>query len=174
MTVFLSDLKPGPYQSRERFEIMELMEMAESIRENGVINPPLVAKNGTGYDLLAGERRWRASCAVAMVRSGFFPDLAAAVAEAATTAEQMPGLGGERIAVRLCEGDEAELHAAAVIDNHQRANLNPIEEARDFQAFRTRHGLTMFETAKRLGRSDAHVRNWPSALPSVTARSRRL
>lgn len=158
LTVKLTELKPGPYQSRRVFDYGELQELAESIRENGVINPPLVAKAGYGYAILAGERRWRASCALAMVQSRTIPDLAAAVVLAAT-AQQMPGLGGERIAVRLAQGDDAELHAAAVIDNHQRANLNPVEEASDFQAFRERHGLTVYETAKRLGRSDGYVRN---------------
>jgi ParB family chromosome partitioning protein len=139
----LIELKPGPYQARKDFDPAQLLELAESIGQSGIINPPLVAPSTgsggrQGYVLLAGERRWRASCALAMVQSGTFSDLAAAVTHAAT-AEQFPGLGGAQIIVRLVSGDEPELHAAAVVDNHQRVNLNPVEEALDFHNLKERY-----------------------------------
>jgi ParB-like chromosome segregation protein Spo0J len=168
----LIELKPGPYQARKDFDPAQLLELAESIGQRGIINPPLVALStgslsavspsagsggGQKFALLAGERRWRASCALAMVQSGTFSDLAAAATHAAT-AEQFPGLGGAQIIVRLVSGTEPELHAAAVVDNHQRVNLNPVEEAQDFYNLKQRYDWTIWRVAEAVGRSDAYVR----------------
>jgi ParB family transcriptional regulator, chromosome partitioning protein len=166
--VNLTDLKPGPYQSRREFNPGELLELAESIGQQGVLNPPLVAPatgsgNGQGYVLLAGERRWRASCALAAMEAGMFAELPLAVDwAAATEAGQMtvrPELGGYQLPVRLVSGEEPELHAAAVVDNHQRVNLNPVEEAQDFLSLKERYGWSIWQTAKAVGKSDNHVRN---------------
>lgn len=162
ITVNLTELKPGPFQSRRDFDPAELLELAESIRESGIINPPLVAKNGRGYALLAGERRWRARCALAAAEVGLMPTLAEAVAWLAEAEPNIiaaqPELADIPIVVRLASGDEAALHVAAVIDNHQRANLNPIEEARDFESLRLQYGWSVWRVAQAVGRSDAYVR----------------
>ncbi|MCG3208656.1 MAG: Nucleoid occlusion protein [Anaerolineae bacterium] len=163
ISVKLTDLRPGPYQSRRDFDPAALLELAESIHQSGIINPPLVAKNGRGYVLLAGERRWRASCALAAAREGVFPDLNEAVMWVAEADDpqlivNQPELADTQITVRLASGDEADLHVAAIIDNHQRANLNPIEEAQDFQNLKERYGWSNWQVAQAVGRSDVHVR----------------
>jgi len=151
------------FRSRTDFNPPELLALAESIAAQGILNPPLVARNGSGYVLLAGERRWRARLLLAIVATGLDDNLLAAVDRMITWGParlaQIAGLTDVPITARLAEGEEAELHAAAVVDNHQRANLNPIEEARDFAALRERHGLSIWHLSRLIGRSDAHIRN---------------
>lgn len=160
----LTELKPGPYQSRRNFNPAALLELAESIQQNGIINPPLVAKNGRGYVLLAGERRWRARCALAATETGMFSDLNQAVTWVSEITDprlitSQPELSDVLIAVRLASGDEPDLHAAAIIDNHQRADLNPVEEATDFKNLQSRYGWSIFQCSKKVGKSDAYVRS---------------
>ncbi len=135
----LTELKPGPFQQRQDFNPAKLLGLARSVRRQGVINPPLVAQNGSGYHLIAGERRWRARCANALLDSGLFPTLEAAVERVAAIdgpayIAGQPALAGLTMTARLALGATPEqLHVAAVVENGEREDLNPIEEALDFQ-----------------------------------------
>lgn len=161
-TVFLTELKPGPFQNRRYFDSEKLRELAESIKQDGLITAPLVTKNGRGFHILAGERRWRASSALAIVARGISATLNEAVflvadVDGPATIAGLPGLADWPIRVRVAQGDECDLHVAAVVDNHQRANLNPIEEAMDFQSLMKKHGWSITKIARRVGKSYPYV-----------------
>lgn len=122
----------GRHQPREDFDQEKLEELAASIRSHGVIQPVVVRPLGDGrYELVAGERRWRA-CRLAGVK-------------------EVPAL------VRnLSERDVAEI---ALIENLQREDLNPLEEARAYQALITEYGLTQEEVGARVGKSRPVIAN---------------
>src|SRR5688572_5251331 len=128
----LDRIVPNPNQPRERFEQDDLEELAESIKTAGILQPILVrAGTGGGYELIAGERRLRAA--------------------------RMAGL--DRIpALTQSAGDEQSLELA-LIENIQRQQLNPMEEARAFSTLMTRHGLTQEEVARKVGRKRSSVAN---------------
>ncbi len=127
----VEDLEPNPYQPRKAFSNAELEEMAESIREKGVLTPLLVSKTDTGYQLIAGERRWRAA--------------------------QKAGL--ERVPVVVREASPAEALELALIENIHRKDLNPVEEALAYKRLLEEVGLTQEALAKRLGRERSSVTN---------------
>lgn len=131
--VALKDLHPNPHQPRRRFDADGLQELAASIRMQGIIQPLLVRPlpGGKGYQIVAGERRWRAA--------------------------QLAGL--ERAPVYVRQMSEKEVMAAALIENLQREDLNPMEEAEALQALRQALDLTLEELAARLGRSRPSVSN---------------
>ncbi|MFC1892065.1 ParB/RepB/Spo0J family partition protein [Thermodesulfobacteriota bacterium] len=101
----VEEIEPNPYQPRQEFAKFELDELVASIKEKGVITPLLVSKVDEGYQLIAGERRWRAS--------------------------QMAGL--DRVPVVVRETTPMEALELALIENIHRADLNPIEEALAYQ-----------------------------------------
>ncbi len=127
----LAEIIPSPLQPRKEFRDDQLAELVESIREHGIIQPLVTRKVGTKYELIAGERRWRAAKAA--------------------------GLAKAPVIVR--EATDQQVVELALIENLQRADLNPIDEARAFHRLATEFKLTQDEIAKRVGRSRASVAN---------------
>jgi ParB family chromosome partitioning protein len=127
----LDRIRPNPRQPRQRIDPAELESLAASIREHGVLQPILVTETLEGYQLVAGERRFRAS--------------------------QQAGL--ERIPAvirQLADRDQLEL---ALVENLQRADLGPMEEAHAFLALASEFGLTHEEIAARVGRAKSTITN---------------
>ena len=124
-------LDPSPYQPRTRFPEAALEELAQSIRASGIIQPLLVRKIGSRYQLIAGERRWRAALRAQLLR----------------------------VPVVLREvGDEQALELT-LVENIQREDLNPIEQARAFHRLMDQFHLTQDEVATRTGKDRATVAN---------------
>src|SRR5512133_4083877 len=127
----LEAIERNPEQPRKRFDELKLEELANSIREHGVVEPILVRKDGGKYRILAGERRWRAA--------------------------QRAGLREIPAVVR--EASEREAFELALVENLQRADLNAIEEAEAYDVLLTDHRLTQEEIAKRVGKERSTVAN---------------
>ncbi|OAM43179.1 chromosome partitioning protein ParB [Eikenella sp. NML96-A-049] len=131
-SVPVRDIKPGRYQPRSQMDDESLQELADSIKAQGVIQPVIVREHGLSqYELIAGERRWRAS--------------------------QLVGLTEIPVVIKSI-GDEAAL-AMGLIENIQRENLNPIEEAQGLKRLVDEFGLTHETVAKAVGRSRSAVSN---------------
>ena len=124
-------LRPNPFQPRREFPDEELEELAASIREHGVLQPVLVRAQGEDYELIAGERRLRAC--------------------------QRLGLPTVPAIVRVA--DDSQMLELALIENIQRENLDPIEEARAYASYVQRLDLTHEQVAQRLGKSRSSVAN---------------
>ena len=124
-------LDPSPYQPRTRFAEAALEELAQSIRSSGIIQPLVVRKVGARYQLIAGERRWRA----------------------AQRAELL------RVPVVLREVSDEQALELTLVENIQREDLNPIEQARAFQRLMDQFHLTQEEVASRTGKDRATVGN---------------
>jgi ParB family chromosome partitioning protein len=124
-------LDPSPYQPRTRFAESALEELAQSIRSSGIIQPLVVRRIGARYQLIAGERRWRAAQRAQLLR--------------------VP------VVVREV-GDEQALELT-LVENIQREDLNPIEQARAFQRLMDQFHLTQDEVATRTGKDRATVAN---------------
>ena len=125
-------IQPNPAQPRREFAPDELDQLADSIRDRGLLQPILVRKQADDtYQLIAGERRWRAAA-----RAGF---------------EQVPAI--------LREAPEDDLLVLALIENVQRSNLNPIEEAAAYRQLGEQAGWTQDDVAKHVGKGRAHVAN---------------
>ena len=127
----LSEIEPNPRQPRQDFEPVALEELAQSIRENGVITPITLRKTGDTYQIIAGERRWRAS--------------------------RLAGL--TEIPAIVLDVDENAAYALALIENLQREDLNPMEEAEGYRRLTQELGLTQEQAALRVGRSRPAVAN---------------
>ena len=127
----LSEIEPNPRQPRQDFDILALEELAQSIRENGVITPITLRKTGDTYQIIAGERRWRAS--------------------------RLAGL--TEIPAIVLDVDEDAAYALALIENLQREDLNPMEEAEGYRRLTQELGLTQEQAAQRVGRSRPAVAN---------------
>lgn len=128
----LTDIEPNPNQPRKNFDQQMLRELADSIRENGLIQPLVVRPIEDGrYMLIAGERRWRAC--------------------------RMAGLS-EAPAV-IMQADELRAAQLTLIENLQREDLNPLEAARGYDALISDFGLTQEEAAKRIGTSRSALAN---------------
>src|SRR5690606_19303046 len=125
------DIEPNPYQPRRHFDPESLAELAASIKEHGVLQPLLVRRKGSGYQLIAGERRWRAA--------------------------QQAGLRTVPVVVK--ELDDRTIMEIALVENLQREDLNPIEEAEAYQRLITEFNLTQEEVAKAVGKSRSAVAN---------------
>jgi ParB family transcriptional regulator, chromosome partitioning protein len=124
-------IRPNPYQPREHFDEEELASLAESIREVGILQPVLVRETGDGYELIAGERRWRAARRVGL--------------------QNIPAL--------VRDTDDASALEHALVENVHRADLNVLEEAAAYQQLIEDFGLTHEEVAIRVGRSRTAVTN---------------
>jgi ParB family transcriptional regulator, chromosome partitioning protein len=123
--VLISTIQQNPRQPRTHFDDGALEELAASIREHGIIQPLIVSERGADrYELVAGERRWRAA--------------------------QRAGL--ERVPVIVREATQQQLLELALIENVQRADLNPIEEAHAYTALKEDFGLSDGDIARRLGK----------------------
>jgi len=127
----LSQLEPNPYQPRPTIDPAKLAELAASIRASGIVQPILVRRHGERYQIVAGERRWRA-------------------AEAA-------GLASVPVSVR--EVPDEQLLELALVENVQRQELSPLEEAQAFQRLSGELGLSQEEIARRVGRDGTTVAN---------------
>lgn len=127
----LKDLRVNPYQPRKTFDENSLKELAESIKEHGVIQPIIVKRSIKGYEIVAGERRYRAS------------QLA----------------GKETIPAVIKDFTDTEMMEIAVLENLQRENLNVIEEAEAYLSLMNNLNLTQEEVAKRVGKSRSHITN---------------
>lgn len=127
----LQDITPNPYQPRTEFDPKALQELAQSIRENGLIQPLIVRPSAiVGYELLAGERRLRAC--------------------------QLAGL--TQVPVIVKELDDEEMVTQSIIENLQRADLSPIEEAHSYKRLLDR-GKTHEEIAQSMGKSRPYITN---------------
>lgn len=128
----LAKVVPNPYQPRKVFEPEALQELADSIREHGVIQPLVVTETPTGYELVVGERRFRAS--------------------------QLAGLVTAPAIVKKTMGDQTKLEVA-LIENIQRQELNPIEEAQAYDRLIKTFRLTQDQVAKKVGKSRPAITN---------------
>ena len=125
-------VEPNPDQPRQNFDEVELQALADSIAEHGVIQPLTVREMSTGYyQIIAGERRWRA-------------------ARIANLSE-VPAI--------IVEADDRKVKELALIENLQRQDLNPVEEALGYHSLMEEYGLTQDDAAKRVGKSRPAVAN---------------
>lgn len=129
--VAVKNLRPNPYQPRTVFDPEKLRELVESVKHSGVIQPLIVRKKGRQYEIVAGERRWRAA--------------------------KEAGLSKVPVVVR--DYDDATMMEVALVENMQRSDLDPLEEAKGIQNMMDALGLTQEEAAKKLGKSRVAVTN---------------
>jgi len=130
-TMPVEALTPNPDQPRRDFDQAALEELAASIRAKGIIQPLIVRPRGTGYEIVAGERRWRAA--------------------------QLAQLHEVPVLVR--EFSDTEVLEIAIIENIQRADLNPVEEAMGYRQLMERFGHTQERLAEALSKSRSHIAN---------------
>lgn len=127
----ISKIKPNSKQPRRVFDDEKLKELATSIKEHGVVQPIVVRKVGKGYEIVAGERRWRA-CQL---------------------------LGLKTVPAVIKEYSDQEVTEIALIENIQRENLNPVEEAQAYKQLMERFKFTQEKLAVKLGKSRPYVAN---------------
>lgn len=128
----ISKVEPRMEQPRQFFDEAALQDLADSISQYGLIQPITVRKLDTGYyQIIAGERRWRAA--------------------------RLAGL--REVPVRVIEADDRRTAELALVENLQREDLNPIEEAKGYKTLMEEYGLTQEETAKSVGRSRPAITN---------------
>jgi len=131
LEVPLAKIRPSPFQPRKRFDDAKLDELAASIRTRGVLSPVIVRQTPDGYELVAGERRVRAA--------------------------ERAGL--DRVPAVVREMSNAEMLEVALIENLQREDLNPVEEAEVYRRLVEEFNLTQEEIASRVGKDRASVAN---------------
>ena len=131
MNLGIEEIRPDKHQPRRHFDETHLEELAESIRSKGILLPLIVRRAHDGYVLVAGERRWRAA--------------------------QKAGL--REVPVMVREVTEKEAFELALIENIQREDLNPLEEAEAYRRLIEEHGLTQEELAGRVGKDRSTVAN---------------
>ena len=127
----IEDIVPNPNQPRIHFNETELRELSESIQEHGVLQPLLVRKNGNGYEIIAGERRYQAS--------------------------KLAGL--EELPVIIKDVDDEQVLALALIENLQRSDLNPVEEAKGYRQLIDASGMTQEALSKAVSKSRSAITN---------------
>ena len=130
-TLQISEIKPNKGQPRKTFRPEELAELADSIKQNGILQPLLVRKKGSGYEIVAGERRYQAAKAA--------------------------GLSEVPVVIREISDDE--VFKLALIENLQRSDLSPLEEAQGYRQLIKEKGLTQEELAKILSKSRSAITN---------------
>lgn len=128
----LSDIRPNPYQPRKNFDDKSLKELADSIKENGVFQPIIVRKSVKGYEIIAGERRFRAS---KLAKKTTIPAI-------------------------VRDFSESQMMEVAVLENLQREDLTPLEEAQAYEMLQKNLGLTQEEVSKRMGKSRPYIANY--------------
>ena len=129
--VKIKDLRSNPYQPRKNFDQQALEELASSIKEHGVFQPIIVKKSIKGYEIIAGERRVKAS--------------------------ELAGL--EEVPAIIRDFNDTQMMEIALLENLQRENLSAIEEATAYKKLQETLSLTQEELAKRLGKSRSHITN---------------
>lgn len=127
----IEDIVPNPNQPRIHFNETELRELSESIQEHGVLQPLLVRKHGNGYEIIAGERRYQAS--------------------------KLAGL--EELPVIIKDVNYEEMLALALIENLQRSDLNPVEEAKGYRQLIDASGMTQEALSKAVSKSRSAITN---------------
>lgn len=130
-TIAIEKIRPNPHQPRKQFDETALAELAASIKQHGIVQPVIVTQEGDRYTLVAGERRWRAA--------------------------RLAGLAAIPAIVRSL--DAQALTEIALIENLQREDLSPIEEAHAYQALQEEFNLTQAEIAERVGKSRSQIAN---------------
>ncbi|MFB4161514.1 ParB/RepB/Spo0J family partition protein [Geomicrobium sp. JSM 1781026] len=130
-TIALKEMRPNPYQPRKTFDDHAIEELAQSIDEHGILQPLLVRKSIKGYDIIAGERRYRAA--------------------------KHAGLDEVPVIVKTL--DDKEMMEIALIENLQREDLNPLEEAMAYEKLQKHLKITQEQLAKKVGKSRPHVAN---------------
>lgn len=129
--IAVSDIRPNPNQPRRHFDIQALDELAESIARDGVLQPIIVRPTASGYELIAGERRWRAAQKAQL--------------------HEIPAL--------VRESDVEQSAELAIIENIQREDLNAIEEAAAYKALMEAYGHGQAQVGEIVGKSRSHVAN---------------
>jgi len=127
----IKEIRPNPYQPRKNFDEDSLKELASSIKENGVFQPILVRKSLSGYELVAGERRLRASKIA----------------------------GKQDIPAIIVEFDDKQMMEISLLENIQREDLSPIEEAKAYEQLIKKLNYTQDELAKRVSKSRVNITN---------------
>lgn len=130
-TLRISEIEPNRSQPRKNFDDETISALADSIKQHGILQPLLVRPYGSGYQIVAGERRWRAA--------------------------RM--LGMSEVPVQIKELIDSEAMQIALIENLQRENLNPIEEAQGYYELTENFGMTQEEISKTVGRSRSAIAN---------------
>ena len=129
--VSLYDIDTNPDQPRKSFDEVKLQELAASLKRHGVVQPLIVKKNGLRYTIIAGERRFRAA--------------------------RIAGLS--TVPVLVTDMDESSIMEVSLVENIQRENLNPIEEAAAIRLLMDQHDLTQEEVSARIGKSRPAIAN---------------
>jgi ParB family chromosome partitioning protein len=127
----ISEIKANKNQPRKKFDEEKIRELSDSIKEHGVLQPIIVRKKDGGYELVAGERRWRAA--------------------------QKAGI--EKIPAIIKDLSDADVMEIALIENLQREDLNPLEEAEAYKKLIDEFGMTQEELSKRVGKSRSQIAN---------------
>lgn len=130
--IALKELRPNPYQPRKVFDETAMLELTQSVIEHGILQPIIARKSIKGYQIVAGERRFRAA--------------------------KNAGLNTVPVIVR--ELSEEQMMELAVLENLQRDDLNPLEEAEAYQTLIEQLHLTQEQLAKKLGKSRPHIANY--------------
>ena len=129
--VLLKDIRPNPYQPRVHFDEEKLEELTASIKEHGVFQPILLKESVHGYEIVAGERRFRAASKAGL--------------------EDIPAI--------IVDFTDQQMMEIALLENIQREDLNAIEEAKAYQTMMSKLNLTQEELSKRVGKSRTHIAN---------------
>ena len=127
----VGSIRPNPYQPRKTFDKEKLKELSESIKKHGIIQPLIVRRNGSNYELVAGERRLRAARLAKL----------------------------QTVPVLVRDYDEKQMRELSLVENIQRHDLNPLEEAKAIRELMEQCDYTQAQVAERLGRSRAAVTN---------------
>lgn len=127
----LKDIRPNPYQPRKHFDEEKLNELAQSIKEHGIFQPIILKESVQGYEIVAGERRYRAASIVGL--------------------ENVPAI--------IVDFTDQQMMEIALLENIQREDLNAIEEALAYKKMIEHMGLTQEELAKKVGKSRSHITN---------------
>lgn len=129
--IAIDDIKPNANQPRKTFDEEGLADLADSIKEHGVIQPIIVRQSGDSYEIVAGERRWRAS--------------------------RLAGL--KKVPCLVRDLTDEELMLLAIVENMQREDLNPIEEAEGLNRMIKTYGMTQEQVSKSVGKSRPYITN---------------
>lgn len=127
----IEEVQPNPYQPRKAHDDAHLQDLVASIREKGILQPLVVRRKGQGYELIAGERRWRAA--------------------------QKAGM--KELPIIIKDVSESEILELSLIENIQREDLNPIEEAEAFKGLVEQFHLTQEEISRRVGKDRTTIAN---------------
>jgi ParB family chromosome partitioning protein len=127
----IEEIRPNPFQPRKTFPDEQLQELVESIREKGILQPLVVRRKGDRFELIAGERRWRAAQMAAM----------------------------KEVPILVKEVSESEMLELSLIENIQREDLNPIEEAEAYKGLMEQFRLTQEEISRKVGKDRTTIAN---------------